>query len=336
MSSIRLTGLVGSHPLGALAAFGLLRVLSELPQFRTPRLSWTLEHDWLAVLHSDLDVAEDQLKAEFLSALVERQRGRAAATFLSWSDDIKVDPQEFERILKEHARTCSLGQREVISFLAAFGSEAIRARSKSNVKPTADVKPTALHMTSGQQKFLKVAREIANSLDPGRPAKRRENADVVRREKERAFTRALFGPWRRQDRMHSLGWDPSTEALYALSPSAPGDEKPFSERAAVWLAFEAMPLFPCFPVENRLKTRSFANRPESFSWPIWRPAITLNTLSSLLTLPELIAPTPDMKALLHRGITAVYRSACERDANGRGTFRYAVLCACELPRAILS
>jgi hypothetical protein len=321
MSSIRLTGLVGSHPLGALAAFGLLRVLSGLPQFGRPRLSWTLEHDWLAVLHTDLDVPEDQSKAELLSALVERQQGRAAATFLTWSDDIKVEPQKFERILKEQAQTCSLQQREIIGFLAAFGSEMVGALS------TDDVKPTALHMTAGQQKFLKSAREIASSLDPRRPAKRGENTDAVRRETERAFAHALFGPWRRQDRLHSLGWDPSTEALYALSPSAPGDEKPFSERAAVWMGFEALPLFPCFPVGSRLKTRGFDGRPESLSWPIWRPAITIDTLASLLALPELIAPTPDMKALLHRGIMAVYRSACERDANGRGTFRYAVLFA---------
>jgi hypothetical protein len=328
MSSIRLTGLVGSHPLGALAAFGLLRVISELPQFRTPRLSWTLEHDWLAVLHTDLDVPEDQLKAELLSTLVERQRGRAAAAFLTLSDDIKVEPQEFRQILKEQVHTCSHQQREVVDFLAAFGSEAVHAPS------TGDVKPTALHMTAGQQKFLKSVQEIARSLDPGRPVRRGENTKVVRREIADALAGALFGPWRRQDRIHSLGWDPSTEALYALSSSAPGDEKPFSERAAVWMAFEALPLFPCFPVGNFLKTRGFDGRPESLSWPIWRPAITIDTLASLLALPELTAPTPGMRSLLHRGITAVYRSACERDANGRGTFRYAVLCAFELPRAI--
>jgi hypothetical protein len=191
-------------------------------------------------------------------------------------------------------------------------------------------------MTAGQQKFLKSAREVASSLSPGRPAKRGEDAATIQREIENAFARALFGPWHREDRLHSLGWDPSTEALYALLATAPGDEKPFSERGAVWLAFEALPLFPSFPIGNRLQTRSFDNRSESFSWPIWQPAISVNTLASLLALPELIAQNPEMKELAPQGIVAVYRSICERDANGRGIFRNAVLCGVgELPKAIL-
>lgn len=332
MRSIRLTGLLGSHPLGALAAFGLLRIVSKLQQFGTPKLSWESEHDWVAVLHTESDVATDQLRTELIQALVEQQRGRATAPFITWSDDIKVEPPKFEQILKEQARACSLRQREVVDFLAAFGSEVIHARS------TGDVKPTAFHMTAGQQKFLKSAREVADSLNPDRSARRGEDIDALRHEVEEAYTRALFGPWHRQDRLHALGWDPSTEALYALLATAPGDEKPISERAAVWLAFEALPLFPCFPSGSRLRTRGFdsnlGSRTESFSWPIWKPAISVNTLASLLVLPDLTEQNPDMRELRPRGIIAVYRSACDRDTKGRGMLRHAVLCAGQSSRTV--
>ena len=51
MSSIRLTGFVGSPPLSALAAFGLLRYRIWVAAVRDAGLSWSLDLDWLVVLH---------------------------------------------------------------------------------------------------------------------------------------------------------------------------------------------------------------------------------------------------------------------------------------------
>ena len=320
MNEIRLTGLIGSHPLGALAAFGLLRVSSQIPDLGEVRLAWERENDWIAVLQVGLNAARDELPSALVRALMQRQCGRAGAPFLTWNDDVKVEPAEYARLLATKQHECQPTEREVVDFLAAFGSEAIKARS------TGDVKPTAFHMTAGQQKFLKSVRELAGSLDPRRVPSRGETPSDVASDTREAFGRALFGPWKYGDECHAMGWDPATEALHALSGRAPTDAKPHSERAAVWLAFEALPLFPTAPDGKRLVTRAFDERASFFSWPIWCGAISVNTLASLLALPDLVASEPPAAELRHRGIVALYRSRCERDANGRGTFRNAQLC----------
>jgi hypothetical protein len=71
---------------------------------------------------------------------------------------------------------------------------------------------------------------------------------------------ALFGPWRYEDPQHSLGWDPSAERLHALRSRSPTKDAPQGVAAAVWLAFEALPLFPCFLSGGSLVTRGFVRR----------------------------------------------------------------------------
>jgi hypothetical protein len=67
MSDILLTGLTGSHPLAALAAFGLLRVCGESQAIGPAWLFWKREADWLAVLRTESPVTSDDLVA-FLAA----------------------------------------------------------------------------------------------------------------------------------------------------------------------------------------------------------------------------------------------------------------------------
>lgn len=320
MAEIPLTGLIGSHPLGAMSAFGLLRVVSQVPEFYCPRLRWHLREDWTAALHTDNCVDAKKFREQLLAALVARQRTRAAADYLTWGDDIKVEPTVLAQLLNEKTNELTFGERDSVSFWAVLGSEMAR---QNNGK----VKPTAFHMTAGQQKFLKAVRELAVSLNPSRTPGRQETAEQIEAEIRQAFARALFDPWSRQDQLHSLGWDPATEALHALSDMAPTDAGATCERAAVWLAFESLPLFPCAPSGRRLVTRGFDEDSDYFSWPIWESPITVGTLSSLLGLAELAAPKPDIGELAHRGVVAVYRSVCQRDANGRGTFRHAILAA---------
>lgn len=318
MATLALTGLGGSHPLGAMAAFGLLRVVSKCPVIPAARLSWELQDDWIATLHTN-NASESELRERTLAMLVQRQRKRQRrmACVLSWSNDIKIPPREYAKWLVGRQSECWMKARETADFLSAFGSEVVTAPS------TGDVKPSAFHMTAGQQKFLKSARKLAESLSPDRPVGRRETAAKVRSEITEAFERALFGRWRYQDSQHSLGWDPSTEALHALSDVAPTDAGATSERAAVWLAFESLPLFPTAALCQRLHTRGFDRQAESFTWPIWEPAISVNVLASLLGLADLIVHRPPLERLASMGIVAVYRATCQRDANGRGTFRHA-------------
>jgi hypothetical protein len=71
------------------------------------------------------------------------------------------------------------------------------------------------------------------------------------------FREALFGRWRYDDPQHSLGLDPSTERLHALRAVSSTKEESCGVATAVGLAFEALPLFPCFWADGRLATTGF-------------------------------------------------------------------------------
>lgn len=320
MTHIELNGLCGSSPIGAMAAFGLLRVCSQIRELGAVALGWKQVSDW----HPVLVVSDGASSATDVARLLTNHlRGRFQAPFLTWQDDIKVAPDILRTKLSDVRQSANKQSNEVAAFFAAFGSEFITARS------TPDVKPTAFHMTAGQQKFLKSARELAESINPARRISRGQTAAHVQAEIESAFTEALAGPWRYQDTQHALGWDPATEALGALSSTAPSKAGPVCVRAAVWLAFEALPLFPCVPSGRKLETRCFAlidRESESFTWPIWESAISLTNLQSLLAMNVLNQNEPLPRELASRGIKTVYRSKCFRDSNGRGTLRHAVRC----------
>ena len=322
MTPIELNGFCGSSPIGAMATFGLLRVCSQISELGTVALGWKQTSDW----HPVLEVSEGASNARDIATLLTNHlRSRYLAPFLTWQDDIKVEPEVLRTMLSEVRHSANRQSNEVTAFFAAFGSEFITAKSPP------DVKPTAFHMTAGKQKFLKLARELAESINPARSRSRRETAEEVQAETESAFVEALSGPWLYRDTRHSLGWDPTTEALGALTADDPSKSKAgsASSRAAVWLAFEALPLFPCVPSGRKLETRCFAmidSEFESFTWPIWGSAISLATLQSLLALDALNQNEPLPRELVSRGIKAVYRSKCFRDGNGRGTLRNAVRC----------
>ena len=311
MSELLLTGISGSHPLGALAAFGLLRCCTEFDVLGGAWLSWRRRADWTPILHTGTIATA----ASLVELLTSRQAGRASAPALGFADDIKMSPDEYVGVLARAREEASRDNRETCDFLAAFASEVITARS------TGDVKPTAFHMTAGQQKFVKSARELALSLDATHPVGRRQRAEEIRAECEAAFGEALFGPWQYRDPYHSLGWDPATESLYALSPIAPTTAGPCSVRAAVWLAFEALPLFPCAAMSGRLATTGFDAGSHTFFWPVWTPPIRLDTLRSLLASADLTSGPSGLVRLRARGIAEVFCSRRETDANGRGTLR---------------
>src|SRR5262249_30988777 len=143
--------------------------------------------------------------------------------------------------------------------------------------------PTAFYMTSGQQKFLKEVRRLVENVATGTRIGRRTKAAAE------MFEEALFGPWRYEDVQHSLGWDPATERLHALRARSPTKEASEGVAAAVALAFEAIPLFPCFVDGRQMKTTGFPTRPSGgrrsisyFTWPLWECPLPLDSVRSLV------------------------------------------------------
>ncbi len=276
---IPLTGLVASTPIGAMAAFGLLRICAAIPELRLARLGWQDEDgdgapldDWIAVLRVPvINIKPDQKAHDWLIQKLTDFIVKRCDEDYEWppqeqNKDIRVPSDEYRWWMIRHAMTASAHNRILADWITAFCSDVVTDKTKKQL-----VKPTAFYMVSGQQKFLKIISEIRESLH--------HNADS-------ALQEALFGPWRYQDKFHSLGWDPASERLHALRHKAPSDEQPVSVRAAVWLAYESLPLFPTMRVGGRLKTVGFSQErtEEVLSWPIWKGFVSLNALRSLLAV----------------------------------------------------
>jgi hypothetical protein len=291
---VRLTGLVGSHPLGALAAFGLLRCCQELDGFRGARLSWCQEADWFAVL-------ECGETGDLVKALVQRQQRRPTGHEWNWADTLRTPRDRYLDAVAAARSDLEVGDRHYADFLVAFACDVPVGDGK-------DVQPTAFYMTSGQQEFLKEARKLAKYL---------VNVAIFGRQRKTAaemFKEALFGPWQYKDPIHSLGLDPSTERLHALQAKRPKTPDNRGVAAVVWLALEALPLFPCFVSGGRLATTGFhthgvkRDRVTSLTWPLWRRPLSLDTARSLLTLPELAQEQPSARELRARGVEVAFRS----------------------------
>ncbi|WP_367154210.1 hypothetical protein [Methylomonas sp. HYX-M1] len=296
-TDIELSGLTGSSPIGALAAFGLLRLCAEIPVLREARLAWRREDDWIAVLE-----VSDVVDRDSLTGLLSDHLMQQSHQVFAWADDIRVQKSDYCQVLQQSLSDASSVNRRSCDYLAAFASEMAVDNAKGLVKPT------AFYMTSGQQKFLSSALELAESFKKDQIEKIRE---------------ALFGPWLYRDKQHALGWDPAAERIYALRHKKPGEEAPTSVSAAVRLALESLPLYPVFPDKRgRLTTSGFVrlNRENAFRWPLWQAPISLDTLRSLL-----IANLENEEDLAQRGVTAVYSSIRSEFGQGYGLFRPAQL-----------
>jgi hypothetical protein len=306
-----LKGMRGGHPLGALAAFGLFRACTEMPDMADARLRWR-EDDLVAVLSVTPPLTDDGL----IEKLVERQAGRAAAPEFNWADDIRTKPGLFMDASK------ATQDRRVQDFLSSFAC-GLALDGKQNLKPS------AFHMTSGQQRFLEKARELAASLEPKDVSPKKRGKVKAPAE---AMREALFGPWQYEDEFHAFGWDPNAERLHALQSKSPTSESPRSVRGAVWLAVEALPLFPCCVADGALQTRAFSRYEGKtyFTWPLWQQPLSLDVVRSLVALKELTLPEAKLKPKLDdlraRGIFAVFRARRASLQKGYAIFRAAEPC----------
>jgi hypothetical protein len=277
-----LTGLHGDLPIGAMAAFGVLRICSRNERFTGAKLCWSGNGgDYRATLVTENDVSTDELVIALLSD-VQKDRH-----WPDWEQVKNLTPDEFRAEAHPAAWASSPDHRERADWLACFGSELAWGRDGK-------LESTPFDMSVARQKFLADARRLAASLG---------SSDE--------YKEALFGPWKYRDDQHSLGWDPSTIKLGAFTHKAPTGMANTGVRAAVWLAFESLPLFPCF-FARYLRTRGFDydKRDATLVWPVWRPPMNVREVATLLGWPALYTDEPqaDREEMRGRGVAAVYRS----------------------------
>lgn len=283
MNTLRLTGLTESHfPLSALAAFGLLRVCGDVEELAGAKLAWEPDPEWTAVL----TVPEELDAKHLVDRLARYAESRLHATEFNFTVEIKqLSAEAFHGLAETVLQQTLAGEaraRVTADFLAAFGAEVPPTAGKRTRKnATSTVQPTWFHMVAGQQRFPGSIRQLLEGL--GQAAGRR-NVDPAD-ERRRAIGEALFGPWTYQDPQSSFGLDPAVERLHAFRGIQPTKEgTPPGVKAAVWLAIEALPLFPCCLEGGRFRVGGFDRDGTALYWPVWREPISLDTLRSLLAM----------------------------------------------------
>lgn len=147
MTTIELSGLIGSNALGALASFGLLRVLSL--GGAPAKLAFVERDDWIAVIECELGSLD-----ELVTVLAGRMRERAVNDLTWTEEDIRVPPEEFRGAMHSALAT----DAHLVAFLSAFAADGAVDKSKGLIKPT------RFFMASGQQSFLRVIRALQGRL----------------------------------------------------------------------------------------------------------------------------------------------------------------------------
>ncbi|AWM35562.1 hypothetical protein GobsT_67660 [Gemmata obscuriglobus] len=292
--ALPLTGLDGANPLAFLAALGTLRLAERA--YPGTRLSWKAQGSWTPVLHLPQEITPTALIANLLAQAV---RTRRCVTF---AQDVKILAEEFCAFERE-ARLAIHTDREFSEFLVACANPLVTIQGGPNAGKT---KPTEFYFIAGQQKLLKQALEIATAAT------------------QEHLTKALFAYWTYDDPLEglSLRWDPRDDLRYATRFHNPSKDKSKGKKGSVLganrLAFEALPLFPCFARGSRLVTTGFLvlDRRPFFTWPIWEPAWGLSSVRSVLgalAAPRDGSEVRHIKTPDQIGVTVCYQ--CEKVSN---------------------
>jgi hypothetical protein len=289
MNELMLEGIDGGNPLGFLAALGAARLTGTFcPELQ---LCWQPESGaWRPVFSGC--VGDRQNYLEQLAAAM------ASASMEPFAIDGKLPfpVTLFAEQIREAQVHCRADNRRTADFLAAFGSEIQPDKKKT------DFQDTPFRMVRSG--------DAAGQGLPAYARAIRQQADL------KALERTLFKPWDYRDDAFSLRWDPLEDQRYALRWKNPSkanlNDGPGTMLGANSLALEALPLFPvALTATSRIATTGFVRnrqREVFFTWPIWNQPVSLETVRSLLSLPELNDESVARGKLAWRGVVEIYRS----------------------------
>lgn len=308
--TVTLTGIDGSNPLGFLAALGALEAVHRAG--REPTLSWTDgivprpclsgtadPDDLIAVLDADRATWQDSVVLHGPRNHPLDDAKPAPGVLRDWITEV-IDPSaSSER---------STAEADLLAGLVAEGA----------VDGNGNGKPTHLHFTAGQQRFLRMCRELAQHVDAER------------------LTEALFGPWRADSPLPSLSWNAGAERLYAVRAVDPSKDKKLGVPGADWLALLGLAAFPTCTVRTRdgfgLHTSGCdpAWKSSALRWPLWSAPLGRDTVRSLVGAHDLVghrsAPSPAV--LRAWSVLRVLQAPIRRtDQGGYGSFGAATVTA---------
>ncbi len=298
---LELTALDGTTPLGFLAALGVLDGVHRAG--RDARLRWAGEIEPVPLLRG---VADGDELVSLLDK--DREQWRDNSVLRGPGDDVFADIKPQPQQIRVWAGELQKGLPETLAatdlFCALLSEGAVDGNSKG--------KPTHLHFTAGQQKFLVMVRELAANVDADR------------------LSEAVFGPWRADSPLPSLSWYAGSDRVYALRAVNPSNEKRWAIPGADWLAFVGLSFYPTRLASTwrglALETTACDSswKPSAFRWPLWTDSLDRDTVRSVVALPALVGQgtRPDGNALAAWGIDRVLAAPIHRnDQGGYGSFK---------------
>lgn len=300
---IDLPALDGTNPLGFLAALGVLDVLHRAG--REPIMRWTPDLVPVPVYQGVPD-------SDALVELVDADRARWQASVVLHGpandqlDDLKPPPRVHREWTREVIATLGDTRADADLFCGLLAEGAVDGKGNG--------KPTHLHFTAGQQKFLVMVRELASRID----------AERIRE--------AIFGPWREDSPLPALSWNSQGERIYALRAVNPSSEKRLGMPGADWLAFLGLVFFPTRAVTGTygqpasLETsgcdRSWKR--SALRWPLWTVPLERDTIWSLVGDSEVVGQKDhqlSLGKLRARGVLQVMQAPIRRsEQGGYGSF----------------
>lgn len=299
------TGLDGQNPLAFFAALGLLRVLDETRDAAEARPRLRFADSGTPTAHLTTPLSLDQLYQRVLTDA--RSKAGALALALAYdANGARIDPDAAGAIadLKPPPALAAevlaeLGGAKVDRRSADLGAAFFSELAQDN---NGNTKPTALHFTAGQQRFLKMVRELREGLT-------REH-----------LVEALLGPWRSADELPSLTWDSTMARVYALRATDPSKEKRGSVAGANWLGVVGLSFFPVSARHGKPVTTGVKGgwKDSALTWPLWSVPCTRPEVAALVRGEVALLKAAERAAL---GISQVLRSAITRaDQGGNGAF----------------
>lgn len=279
-----LIGLRANDPLAFLAAIGTLRTLTRSPDIGAAKLSWNREtSNWTPTIRLEDPITCDRL----LEVLYTQLTGSADAPRYVMSENVEdpvdklsdLDAVTFRKLLG----TLQPGSPDEKA-LAAYGTDAYVDHddiAEFNVRETGTAL-TRLNVLEfgGPKAYLKSQRKFVDETT--RPKLRR----------------TLFEPWDFDDDASShrtMNWSPTDASRGAYTGVDPTNLPSGTMHGANRLAVAGSRLYAVVPQAKDSATVGFADLGDryAFQYPIWTTPVTLPTVQTLLTHPDVASETPN-------------------------------------------
>jgi len=306
--SVLLTGLNGANPLGYLAALGTQQALAD--QGLPVRMRWMDVGGWRPELLevASLDEVLDALQHDLQSWQQEPALSLTYPAIDKRTGKPKTDKKTGEPVIERDLKPPPAMYAEFMRRMRERGSRseafALAFATDVGVDGAGFAKPTAMHFTAGQQRFLEMVLQLR---------------DGVTRDH---LQEALKGPWRNRDELPVLAWNAASERMYALRAFDPSKDKKTGTAGAEWLAFLGLRCLPTVPdgSSTNMTTGVWGVwKSGRFAWLLWTVPLGPEAVRSVVQQIHCARDLPP-PALRAWGIGQVFESAIRRtDQGGYGS-----------------